>query len=257
MRRTKNFTLIELLVVVAIIAILAAMLLPVLSQAKQKAQTVLCLSNLKQLGLAFPMYADDYDGYFPVARDMNGATWPLEDSRTWPTYIDDYVSEGGLYDAGDMKDRWFNPAGDAPHDGTLIWGCTAFDNWLKDKARINHPWTSGDPNEADYWTKTGYGMNIYFKPDASEWSAIDTTAGSGYVGHQSVVTWGNNSYRALLAEAIDFWWHAFSPGSSKEWWAAPFSRHGKKLNTVFVDGHVERLDRDWNLRLNAFYYGEQ
>lgn len=64
-RYRKAFTLIELLVVIAIIAILAAILFPVFTQAREKARQSSCLSNMKQLGTAFTMYTSDYDHIYP------------------------------------------------------------------------------------------------------------------------------------------------------------------------------------------------
>src|SRR2546429_9341329 len=73
MRRNAAFTLIELLVVIAIIAILAAILFPVFAKAREKARQASCTSNVKQLGLAWMMYVQDYDEMYPPTNSTQSA----------------------------------------------------------------------------------------------------------------------------------------------------------------------------------------
>ena len=86
----RAFTLIELLTVIGIIALLAALLLSALSRAKQQASRSDCLSNLRQIGLAFTLYLNDHNGTFPDRRDLKTSlpggyrpwtTWPPSDPR--------------------------------------------------------------------------------------------------------------------------------------------------------------------------------
>jgi prepilin-type N-terminal cleavage/methylation domain-containing protein len=94
-KKNKGFTLIELLVVIAIIAILAAILMPVFAQAREKARQASCISNHKQVGLAFLMYAQDYDEMF-VPLYTIASTNPFREPL-WPRMLQPYIKNGQVF----------------------------------------------------------------------------------------------------------------------------------------------------------------
>ena len=118
----RAFTLIELLVVIAIIAILAALLLPTLTRAKQRGQRAACVSNLKQIGIAFRIYLDDHEDIFPDRRDLKTnlpggyhpwTSWPPSDPRGgWANIV--------LKDSGASDSIWSCPAAQNEMVGNVV-----------------------------------------------------------------------------------------------------------------------------------------
>ncbi|MBI1178774.1 prepilin-type N-terminal cleavage/methylation domain-containing protein [bacterium] len=230
----RGFTLIELLVVIAIIGVLAALILPALARAKEQGNKIQCVSNLKQLQLAWQLYADDHDGWLPG----NGGDYY---SGRDPHYPPSWTAGWMDYTANntDNTNTWLmlhNPYGSIGQytQNPGIYKCPSDKSWaLEGGQRYNRvrsysmnsllgsdQYVYNDPNASfyTYWKFSDLGN----PPISKHFVFIDEHEDSINDGFFFV---GVNSQHVL------------------GWLDYPASRHSNAANLSFADGHVET--RKW------------
>lgn len=224
-RNIKNgFTLIELLVVIAIIALLVSILLPSLNQARELAKKAVCMSNLKNIGLASNMYSNEYDDIFP---SVNGETPGYEHPSnpwymgifTWATGGHDDVWMAGYPEIGNIKteDRVLYPYA----DDAAIWKCPADDN-------RNREWlNAGAPKPGHYDV---YGSSYAFNADALH--AVHVNAG----GSAPEALWGKaRSEVAKPGMTVEYYEFTASTGNTN---LRAHDADDQYTVLLFTDGHV-------------------
>ena len=240
-----GFTLIELLVVIAIIGILAAMLLPSLSQAKQRALTVKCLSNLRQIGVALEAYVSDNRQTFPAA-DSFQSDPTVTPSVTYSEFlggIDSAEPYAGIPEAKARPLARYEPAGEVfrcPSDGGFGPVPPPFPRYssLGCSYRLNGPLPRGYTGPAEDPRYNLAGKKSSWPPDPSRFIAVHEKAAYAY--------WD----MAMGDAAVNGWHENPRPGEYFPFDQLTFSPRQFVGTALFVDGHSQKCDFTQAIRNN-------
>jgi prepilin-type N-terminal cleavage/methylation domain-containing protein/prepilin-type processing-associated H-X9-DG protein len=224
MRHSRRaFTLVELLIVIGLIAVLISILLPTVSAAHQEAQTVQCLSNLRQMAVAAAAYANVYDGYYPIAY-YGSFQSPLSISYSW-----DFITQTNI-----------NTGARTVFPGLLWMGST--------NLQVQQcPSYDGRSNSlTDPYT--GYNYNTSFLghgqfesiPSPIKMAAVQRPTRCALFGDGQYYSGADKYMRAPLPNPGDANFTSRSAGTQG------FRHHGG-TNVVFCDGHAETLTQRYTV----------
>jgi len=246
----QAFTLIELLVVVAIIALLAAILFPVFQRAREKARAAACQSNLKQIGLGFAQYIQDYDERYPATGITTPTTFSNDVGLGWAGLLTPYVKSSPIFVCPDETAPAFTCS--ATSGGCVVGQNPQNVSWVSysynaDITANNTGFFNGRPYGVLYTSAsfTSPAVTVLLCEAASDYAQLSATPDiyfNGVHNHASPGTNGVSAYDNISTGGSGILEIGFTAGNRNAATNANFpdnGRHTDGSNYLLADGHVK------------------